>query len=167
MILLSLWCIKQEWDVEKGLPRGVAAGLSNDDDDGRDRSSGGNPNTRNANNCCDNAGTEVVDGVHGKRQHQRVDGGDSKSTSGGGRSARGSVCAAVKVIVAVAAFTVTCAFVWYTMGLPFLLQVVVIATIAFVASGGYKLVYLVYRTAPRDLRSVDSSVIVYNIIVLS
>jgi len=101
----------------------------------------------------------VVDGVHGKRQQQQLDGGGSKSTGSGGS---GAVCAAVKVIVAVAAFTVVCAFVWYTMGLPFLLQVVVIATIAFVASGGYKLVYLVYRTAPRDLRSVDSSVIVYN-----
>ncbi|KAL4100912.1 hypothetical protein QTP88_020937 [Uroleucon formosanum] len=149
---------EQEWDVEKGLPRGIAAGLSGDDDDDDDdddryRSSGGNPNTRRANNCFDNADTEVVDGVHGKRQ-QRLVGGDSKSTSGGSGRARGAVCAAVKVIVAVVVFTVTCAFVWYTMGLPFLLQVVVIATIAFIASGGYKLVYLVYRTAPRDLRAL-------------
>uniref|UniRef100_A0A2S2PJ50 Long-chain-fatty-acid--CoA ligase n=1 Tax=Schizaphis graminum TaxID=13262 RepID=A0A2S2PJ50_SCHGA len=40
------------------------------------------------------------------------------------------------------------------MGLPFLLQVVAVAIIAFVASGGYKFIYLVYRTAPRDLRAL-------------
>lgn len=61
---------------------------------------------------------------------------------------------AVKVTAVVTAFTLTCAFVWYTMGLPFLLQVVVVAFIAFVASGGYKFIYLVYRTAPRDLKWV-------------
>ncbi|XP_015370399.1 PREDICTED: long-chain fatty acid transport protein 4-like [Diuraphis noxia] len=154
----------KEWDVEKGLPRGVAAGLSgggDDDDDDDDHHLGGcNPNALKADNCCDNAVTEVIDGVHGKQQQQqRIGGGDdSKSTTGGGGSGggrvRGVVCAAVKVIVVAAAFTVTCAFVWYTMGLPFLLQVVVVATIAFVASGGYKFVYLVYRTAPRDLRAL-------------
>lgn len=142
--------------MEKGLPRGVAAGLSG--------GGGGDPNARNANNnnCCDTAaaGPEADDdGVHGKRQ-QRLDGGggDSKSTGGGGGGcgrARGAVCTAVKVIVAAAAFTVTCAFVWYTMGLPFLLQVAVVAIIAFIASGGYKFVYLVYRTAPRDLRALS------------
>ncbi|XP_027840257.2 long-chain fatty acid transport protein 4-like [Aphis gossypii] len=147
----------QEWDVEKGLPRGVAVvdlggdgGGGNDDDGhGHGGNSSDNPIAQN-NNCCDN----TDDGVHGK---QRLDGGggNSKSTGGGGGGrARGAVCVAVKVIVAAAAFTVTCAFVWYTMGLPFLLQVVAVAIIAFVASGGYKFIYLVYRTAPRDIRAL-------------
>lgn len=136
--------------MEKGLPRGVAVdgGGGNDDGHGRGGNSSDNPIAQN-NNCCDN----TDDGVHGK---QRLDGGgNSKSTGGGGGGrARGAVCVAVKVIVAAAAFTVTCAFVWYAMGLPFLLQVVAVAIIAFVASGGYKFIYLVYRTAPRDIRSV-------------
>lgn len=151
--------------MEKGLPRGVAVvdlggdgGGGNDDDGhGHGGNSSDNPIAQN-NNCCDN----TDDGVHGK---QRLDGGggNSKSTGGGGGGrARGAVCVAVKVIVAAAAFTVTCAFVWYTMGLPFLLQVVAVAIIAFVASGGYKFIYLVYRTAPRDIRSVLNDE--YNII---
>lgn len=159
--------------MEKGLPRGVAVvGLDGGggDDDGHGHggnSSGENPIAQN-NNCCDN----TDDGVHGK---QRLDGGggNSKSTGGGGGGrARGAVCVAVKVIVAAAAFTVTCAFVWYTMGLPFLLQVVAVAIIAFVASGGYKFIYLVYRTAPRDIRSVlnvahdDDNIILITLYIL-
>lgn len=165
--------------MEKGLPREVAAGLSDgggggdDDDDDDPHRGGGNPNARKVDNCCDNATvTEVDDGVHGKQQQQQRigGGGDSKSTTGGGGDggrARGAVCAAVKVIVVAAAFTVTCAFVWYTMGLPFLLQVVVVATIAFVASGGYKFVYLVYRTAPRDLRSVCFVIVYFKIVLFT
>lgn len=132
--------------MEKGLPRGVAVGLGD----------GNNPNVQN-NNCCDSSGlptetaASAADGVHNK---QRLDGGDSNKSTGGGARARRVVCTAVKVIVAAAAFTVTCAFVWYTMGLPFLLQVAAVACIAFIASGGYKFIYLLYRTAPRDLRSV-------------
>lgn len=158
--------------MEKGLPRGVAVvgldggggndgGGGSDDGPGHGGNSSDNPIARN-NNCCDN----TDDGVHGK---QRLDGGgNSKSTGGGGGGrARGAVCVAVKVIVAAAAFTVTCAFVWYTMGLSFLLQVVAVAIIAFVASGGYKFIYLVYRTAPRDIRSVlnvvhdDDNIVLY------
>ncbi|VVC45602.1 AMP-binding, conserved site,AMP-dependent synthetase/ligase [Cinara cedri] len=40
------------------------------------------------------------------------------------------------------------------MGLPFLCQVIVVAFIAFVASGGYKFIYLLYRTAPRDINAL-------------
>ncbi|XP_025198845.1 long-chain fatty acid transport protein 4-like [Melanaphis sacchari] len=149
----------QEWDVEKGLPRGVAAGLGGGDD-GHGGSSGNPDAARNSNNCCDN----TDDGVGG---NQRLDGGGSGDGGGGGGNsssestggrvrgrAYGAVCVAVKVVVVAAAFIVTCAFVWYTMGLPFLLQVVAVAIIAYIASGGYKFVYLVYRTAPRDLKAL-------------
>ncbi|XP_050430867.1 long-chain fatty acid transport protein 4 [Adelges cooleyi] len=59
-----------------------------------------------------------------------------------------------KTTVALGVFAVVCAFVWYTMGLPFLLQVIVVALIAYVASGGYKFLYLLYRTAPRDIKAL-------------
>lgn len=139
--------------MEKGLPRGVGDGGGGGDNN----SISGNPNVQNNNYCCDNSGLAagtVVDRVHSKQQRLDGGGGDSKSTGGGvgGNRGRRALRAAVKLIAITAAFTVTFAFVWYTMGLPFLLQVVVIATIAFIASGGYKFVYLVYRTAPRDLK---------------
>ncbi|XP_050527097.1 long-chain fatty acid transport protein 4-like isoform X2 [Daktulosphaira vitifoliae] len=65
------------------------------------------------------------------------------------------LCVALKVTVAAVLFVLSSAFVWYTMGLPFLLQVIVVAFIAYLASGGYKFVYLLYRTAPRDLRALS------------
>lgn len=121
---------------------------------------------------CDNGGSRTaaaaaateVDDDDGVRRRELVE-GDSKSTGGGGGHCTGGgrrevsvtrrvAFTAVKVFVAATALIVTCAFIWYTMGLPFLLQVVVVAFIAFVASGGYKFIYLVYRTAPRDLKSV-------------
>jgi hypothetical protein len=58
----------------------------------------------------------------------------------------------VKVFGVATLFTAISAFIWYTMGLPFLLQVVAVVSIAYIASGGYKFIYLVYRTAPRDLK---------------
>lgn len=116
-------CVGQEWDVERGLPRQV------------------DPDTGSA--------VVRVTEVDGDGEHT----GATGVGGGGGVSvARRALCATVKFVVIVAAFTVTCAFVWYTMGLPFLLQVIVVAFIAFVASGGYKFIYLVYRTAPRDLK---------------
>lgn len=119
-------CVRQEWDVERGLPRQV-------DPD---------------------AGSAVVRVavVDGDGKNTGATGGGSSGGGGGVSVARRALCAAVKFVVIVAAITVTCAFVWYTMGLPFLLQVIVVAFIAFVASGGYKFIYLVYRTAPRDLK---------------
>lgn len=101
---------------------------------------------------CDNSGLRStaaeVDDVR-----RKLGGG-----GGGGVSsvARRAAFTAAKIIAAATALTVTCAFVWYTMGLPFMLQVVVVAFIAFVASGGYRFIYLVYRTAPRDVRALYS-----------
>lgn len=130
----------QDWDVERGLPRG--------DDLGEN----GNTTKR-----CDDGGVPAAAAaaeVDDVQQRNGGGGGNSKTTGTGGRDspARRVLFAAVKVIVIAAAITVTCAFIWYTMGLPFLLQVVVVAFIAFVASGGYKFIYLVYRTAPRDVK---------------
>jgi len=100
----------------------------------------------------DGLGGENCDNGGGSRSVE-VGGVPQKLDDGGRVSVTRRVAfTAVKVVAVAIALTVTCAFVWYTMGLPFLLQVVVVAFIAFVASGGYRFIYLVYRTAPRDLR---------------
>lgn len=136
--------------MERGLPRAVAN--RNGDVDGS--------NNRSSDSDSRKTGAAEVGDVQ-----QQLGGGDGGGVGGvgfggGGTteddrrvcSARRVLCTAVKVIVVAALFTATCAFLWYTMGLPFLLQVAAVVSVAFIASGGYKFLYLVYRTAPRDIK---------------
>lgn len=134
----------QEWDVERGLPRGADPDV--------------NSSTLGNSDRCDSGGDGGLRVTAAKDDNVRqpLGGNDnSKSTGGSIRRvsvARRIVCAVLKSVAVLTVFTVTCAFIWYTMGLPFLLQVIVVAFIAYVASGGYKFIYLVYRTAPRDIK---------------
>lgn len=130
---------------------------------------------------CDSSGSRKTTPAEVDDVQQRPDGGGNSTKSsdgggggggngggggGGGGSGGGEtieddrrVCpvrrvlyTAVKAIVVATLLTAISAFIWYTMGLPFLLQIAAVVLIAYIASGGYKFIYLVYRTAPRDIR---------------
>lgn len=130
----------QDWDVEKGLPRQHGPNADNCDSRAITASDGG----------------KAADGAEAAGKERAANNSNSGGSSKNASVARRVACFAVKVVAVVIAFTTACAFVWFTMGLPFLLQVIVVAFIAYVASGGYKLLYLVYRTAPRDLKWVTN-----------
>ncbi|XP_065211613.1 long-chain fatty acid transport protein 1-like [Planococcus citri] len=57
-----------------------------------------------------------------------------------------------KVILILSLASLICGCVWYTMGIISLLQVIAIAFIAYLfAGGGYRFLYVVYKTGPRDI----------------
>ncbi len=58
---------------------------------------------------------------------------------------------ALKVIFTVSVVALICGCVWYMMGFIFLVQLILVALVAyFFAGGGYKFLYIVYKTIWRD-----------------
>lgn len=57
-----------------------------------------------------------------------------------------------KAILILGLLFLICGCVWYTMGIISLLQVIAIAFVAYLlAGGGYRFLYIVYKTGPRDI----------------
>lgn len=62
-----------------------------------------------------------------------------------------SVNAFLKTIFILSLAILFCGGIWYMMGLVFLIQLVLVAVVAYlVAGGGYRFPYIVYKTAWRD-----------------
>lgn len=58
----------------------------------------------------------------------------------------------VKVFVILVILVVIVGLIWYFMGWIFVIQLILVAIVAyFAAGGGYKWLYIVYKTLPRDL----------------
>lgn len=58
----------------------------------------------------------------------------------------------VKVIVLLVILVTVVGLIWYFMGWIFVIQLILVAIVAyFAAGGGYKWLYIVYKTLPRDL----------------